>query len=63
MSHTASMAIRPLICGFRLTAPEDPNPRPAAQEVSGYELTDVRGAPDRPGLELVFIARKSATTS
>jgi len=30
---------------------------------AGYELTDVRGAPDRPGLELVFIARKPATTS
>jgi SAM-dependent methyltransferase len=27
---------------------------------AGYELTDVRGAPDRPGLELVFIARKPA---
>jgi hypothetical protein len=30
---------------------------------AGYELTDVRGAPERPGLELVFIARKPATTS
>lgn len=30
---------------------------------AGYELTDVRGAPDRPGLELVFIARKPAPTS
>jgi ubiquinone/menaquinone biosynthesis C-methylase UbiE len=30
---------------------------------AGYELTDVRGAPDRPGLELVFIARKPAATS
>jgi ubiquinone/menaquinone biosynthesis C-methylase UbiE len=30
---------------------------------AGYEVTDVRGAPDRPGLELVFIARKPATTS
>lgn len=30
---------------------------------SGYELTDVRDAPDRPGLELVFIARKPAATS
>ena len=27
---------------------------------AGYELTDVRGAPDRPGLELVFIARRPA---
>ena len=30
---------------------------------AGFELTDVRGAPDRPGLELVFIARKPAATS
>ena len=30
---------------------------------AGFELTDVRGAPERPGLELVFIARKPATTS
>ena len=30
---------------------------------AGYELADVRGAPERPGLELVFIARKPATTS
>ena len=30
---------------------------------AGYELTDVRGAPERPGLELVFIAGKPATTS
>ena len=30
---------------------------------AGYELTDVRGAPDRPGLELVFITRKPAATS
>jgi hypothetical protein len=30
---------------------------------AGYELTDVRGAPGRPGLELVFIARKPAATS
>jgi hypothetical protein len=30
---------------------------------AGYELIDVRGAPDRPGLELVFIARKPAMTS
>jgi SAM-dependent methyltransferase len=30
---------------------------------AGYELTDVRGAPDRPGLELVFIARKPATAA
>jgi ubiquinone/menaquinone biosynthesis C-methylase UbiE len=30
---------------------------------AGYELADVRGAPDRPGLELVFIARKPAATS
>ena len=40
-------------------------PRPVIEESlisAGYELTDVRGAPDRPGLELVFIARKPATT-
>jgi len=30
---------------------------------AGYDLTDVRGVPDRPGLELVFIARRPATTS
>jgi SAM-dependent methyltransferase len=30
---------------------------------TGYELTDVRDAPDRPGRELVFIARKPAATS
>jgi SAM-dependent methyltransferase len=39
-------------------------PRPVIEDSlvsAGYELTDVRGAPDRPGLELVFIARKSAT--
>jgi ubiquinone/menaquinone biosynthesis C-methylase UbiE len=30
---------------------------------AGYELTDVRGAPDRPGRELVFIARKPAATA
>ena len=30
---------------------------------AGYELTDVRGAPERPGLELVFIARKPVTIS
>jgi ubiquinone/menaquinone biosynthesis C-methylase UbiE len=30
---------------------------------AGYEVTDVRGAPDRPGLELVFIARKPAATT
>ena len=30
---------------------------------TGYELTDVRDAPGRPGLELVFIARKPAATS
>jgi SAM-dependent methyltransferase len=29
---------------------------------AGYELADVRDAPDRPGRELVFIARKPATT-
>ncbi|MDR0345200.1 MAG: class I SAM-dependent methyltransferase [Nocardiopsaceae bacterium] len=29
---------------------------------AGFELADVRGAPDRPGLELVFIARKPAVT-
>jgi SAM-dependent methyltransferase len=41
-------------------------PRPVIEDSlisAGYELTDVRGAPDRPGLELVFIARKPATTS
>jgi SAM-dependent methyltransferase len=30
---------------------------------AGFELADVRGAPDRPGLELVFIARKPAAIS
>jgi SAM-dependent methyltransferase len=30
---------------------------------AGYRLTDVRDAPDRPGLELVFIACKPAATS
>jgi hypothetical protein len=25
---------------------------------AGYELTDIRDAPDRPGLEMVFIARR-----
>jgi SAM-dependent methyltransferase len=30
---------------------------------AGFELADVRGAPDRPGLELVFIARKPVVTS
>ncbi len=30
---------------------------------AGFELADVRGAPDRPGLELVFIARKPAATA
>ncbi len=30
---------------------------------AGFEVTDVRGAPERPGLELVFIARKPAATS
>ncbi len=30
---------------------------------AGFEPADVRGAPDRPGLELVFIARKPAATS
>jgi SAM-dependent methyltransferase len=29
---------------------------------AGYEVTDVRGAPERPGLELVFIARKPVAT-
>lgn len=41
-------------------------PRPVIEDSlisAGYELTDVRGAPDRPGLELVFIARKPAPTS
>ena len=40
-------------------------PRPVIEDSlisASYELTDVRGAPDRPGLELVFIARKPATT-
>jgi SAM-dependent methyltransferase len=40
-------------------------PRPVIEDSlisAGYELTDVRGAPDRPGLELVFIARKPATS-
>jgi SAM-dependent methyltransferase len=31
--------------------------------LAGFELMHVRGAPDRPGLELVFIARKPAATS
>jgi hypothetical protein len=34
-------------------------PRPVIEDSltsAGYELTDVRGAPERPGLELVFIA-------
>jgi SAM-dependent methyltransferase len=30
---------------------------------AGYEVTDVRGAPERPGRELVFIARKLVATS
>ncbi len=30
---------------------------------AGFELADFRGAPDRPGLELVFIARKPAAIS
>jgi SAM-dependent methyltransferase len=30
---------------------------------AGYEVTDVRGAPERPGLELVFMARKVAATA
>jgi SAM-dependent methyltransferase len=41
-------------------------PRPVIEDSlisAGYELTDVRGAPDRPGRELVFIARKPAATS
>jgi SAM-dependent methyltransferase len=41
-------------------------PRPVIEDSlisAGYELTDVRGAPERPGLELVFIARKPVTTS
>ena len=40
-------------------------PRPVIEDSlisAGYELADVRGAPDRPGFELVFIARKPATT-
>ena len=41
-------------------------PRPVIEDSlisAGYELTDVRGAADRPGLELVFIAHKPTTTS
>ena len=41
-------------------------PRPVIEDSlisAGYELAEVRGAPERPGLELVFIARKPATTS
>jgi hypothetical protein len=30
---------------------------------AGYALADVRDAPDRPGREWVFIARKLAATS
>jgi hypothetical protein len=30
---------------------------------AGYELRDVRGAPESPGLEFVFIARKPGSTS
>jgi SAM-dependent methyltransferase len=30
---------------------------------AGYEVTDIRDAPERPGLELVFIARKPVATS
>jgi hypothetical protein len=40
-------------------------PRPVIEDSlisAGYELADVRGAPKRPGLELVFIARKLAMT-
>ncbi len=40
-------------------------PRPVIEHSltsADYELTDVRGAPDRPGRELVFIARNPATT-
>lgn len=29
---------------------------------AGYEVVDVRDAPDRPGLEMVFIARKPSAT-
>ena len=32
----------------------------AALEVAGFVVEDVRGAPDRPGRELVFIARNDA---
>jgi ubiquinone/menaquinone biosynthesis C-methylase UbiE len=41
-------------------------PRAAIEESlisAGFDVADVRGAPDRPGLELVFIARKPAATS
>jgi SAM-dependent methyltransferase len=41
-------------------------PRPAIEDSlisAGYELTDVRDAPGRPGLELVFIARKPAANN
>ena len=30
---------------------------------AGYQLDEVRDAPDRPGLELVFIARRASTAS
>jgi len=30
---------------------------------AGYEVIDVRGAPERPGFELIFIARRPATAS
>lgn len=32
----------------------------ASLEVHGYEVLDVRGAPDRPGREFVFLARRPA---
>lgn len=32
----------------------------SALEVHGYEVADVRGAPDRPGREFVFVARRPA---
>jgi hypothetical protein len=29
-------------------------------DATGYEVVDVRDAPDRPGLELVFLARRAS---
>jgi SAM-dependent methyltransferase len=33
----------------------------ASLELAGFSVTEVRGAPDRPGLELVFIAQRDDT--